>query len=396
MIKPDNLFLVLLAVVNFTFVSCGDRPESGVFSLYFDVGEIDRDRILKSAKQYLDENPMTITVSSCERSLGGLHDFYSEGDYWWANPEAPEGPYIRKDGMTNPDNFTDHRKFMRRMSIIVATLTAAYKVSGDEIYAKTAVSHLRAWFVDEQTRMNPNMNFAQAIKGIVPGRGVGLIDGIHLAEPARAISILKNSKAMSQEDYDAMQKWYADFLNWMNTHEYGRDERERKNNHGTCWVMQTAEYARLTNNQEILKYCRNRFKTVLLPNQMALDGSFHLELKRTKPYGYSLFNIDAMAMVCHILSTEEDSLWTFELPDGRGMKKAMEFIVPFIKDKSFWPFPPDVMYWDEWPVRHPSLLFAGMALNRPDYIELWKTLRPLPKTDEGLRNFPIRQPVLWY
>ena len=133
----------------------------------------------------------------------------------------------------------------------------------------------------------------------------------------------------------------------------------------------------------------------VVSRNLALNKLRHLELKRTKPYGYSLFNIDAMAMVCHILSTPEDNLWTFTLPDGRGMEKSMAFIDPFIADKSTWPLKPDVMYWDQWPVRHPALLFAGSAYYNSEYIDLWRTLHPLPETEEGLRNFPIREPILW-
>jgi beta-galactosidase len=357
--------------------------------------EIERDRILQQANRYLNERPITITASYCPRSSGGRHDYYSEGDYWWPNPDDPDGAYIRLDGMTNPDNFTDHREFMRRMSIQVAGLAAAYKITGDSRYAAHALNHLRAWFLDDSTKMNPHLKYAQAIKGITKGRGVGIIDTIHLVEVARAISILQNSPAMSTEDLEQIKNWFAEYLHWMTTSENGIDERERKNNHGTCWVMQVAEFARLTGNEELMDYCRNRFKTALLPNQMAVDGSFPLELARTKPYGYSLFNLDAMATVCQILSTPEDNLWTFELPDGRGMKKAMEFMFPFIEDKSKWQYPPDVMYFDEWPVRHPSLLFVGLALNEQKYIALWKNLIPEPATEEGLRNFPIRQPVLW-
>jgi len=357
--------------------------------------KIERDRVLQKADQYLSENPITITAAYCPRSAGGSHDYYSEGDYWWSNPEDPEGPYIRRDGMTNPDNFTDHREFMRGMSIQVAALAAAYKITGDNRYAEHAFKHLRAWFLDESTRMNPHLNYAQAIKGITKGRGVGIIDTIHLVEVARAISILQNSLAMSTEDQEGIKNWFAAYLQWMTTSENGIDERDRKNNHGTCWVMQVAEFARLTGNAELLDYCRDRFKTVLLPNQMAADGSFPLELKRTKPYGYSLFNLDAMATVCQILSIPRDNLWTFELPDGRSMKKAMEFMFPFIEDKSKWQYLPDVMYFDEWPVQQPSLLFAGMAFNEPKYVELWKKLKPEPATEEGLRNFSIRQLVLW-
>ena len=88
-------------------------------------------------------------------------------------------------------------------------------------------------------------------------------------------------------------------------------------------------------------------------------------MRRTKPYGYHLFNLDGMAMVCEILSTPAENLWTFTTPDGRGIRKACEFMVPFIADKKKWTRKPDVMYFDEWPVRHPALLFGGLALKEP-------------------------------
>ncbi|MFC2085505.1 alginate lyase family protein [Bacteroidota bacterium] len=356
---------------------------------------VDSLRVIQEADEYLKISPVAIKESSCERSLGTIHDFYSEGDYWWPDTSLPEGPYIRKDGMSNPDNFKDHRIAMRNMSIWVASLTAAFIITGKKDYAEHAVKHLKTWFVDKETKMNPNMNYAQAIKGICPGRGVGLIDGIHLVEPARAVSILKDYGGISEADFRTIQKWYSEFLEWMTTHEYGIDERERKNNHGSAWVMQAAEYSRFTENEKIMQYCRDRFKNVLLPNQMGKDGDFPLELERTKPYGYSLFNIDILATVCHILSIPDDNLWTYNLKDGRGMSLGMRYIYPYIIDKSIWPLEPDVMYWDEWPVRHPALLFSGIEYKNNEYLELWKSLDPLPLSQEGLRNFPIRQPILW-
>jgi hypothetical protein len=181
----------------------------------------------------------------------------------------------------------------------------------------------------------------------------------------------------------------------MSTHAYGIEERDAINTHGTCWVAQVAAFASLTGDRQQLEMCRTRFKTVLLPTQMAADGSFPLELARTKPYGYSLFNLDAMATVCQILSTPTDNLWTFELPDGRGMRRALAFMAPFIQEKRHWPHPRDVQYGDEWPMRQPSLLFAGIALDRPDYVALWKALKADSDVDEVVRNFFIRQPILW-
>jgi hypothetical protein len=243
--------------------------------------------------------------------------------------------------------------------------------------------------------MNPNLQYAQAIHGRFTGRGIGIIDTIHLVEVARAVEVLGNSKGLTQAEDMGLKQWFNDYLNWLTTSKNGIEERDAKNNHGTCWVMQVAEFARLTGNQELQAYCRNRFKTVLVPNQIAPDGSFPQELRRTKPYSYSLFNLEALATVCQILSTPADNLWTFQVADGRGMRKALEFMFPHIINKKGWPLKPDVMYDEEWPMRQSSLLFAGLALGNSDYVNLWTKLKSDSQVEEVIRNFFIRQPVLW-
>jgi hypothetical protein len=282
-----------------------------------------------------------------------------------------------------------------RLSVQVPALVAAWKLTRNPRYAKHAAEHLRAWFIDERTRMNPHLKYAQAIHGLVTGRGIGVIDTLHLVEVARAVEVLEESRVLSPTDLKAIKQWFADYLHWMTNDKYGIDEREAKNNHGTCWVLQVAAFARLTGNHELVSYCRNRFKTILVPNQLAADGSFSQELRRTKPYGYSLFNLEAMAAICQLLSTPEDNLWTFELSDSRGMRKAMDFMAPYLRNKKSWPHPADVMYDEQWPMRQSSLLFAGLALRRTDYIELWKKLPADSSVEEIVRNFFIRQPVLW-
>jgi Alginate lyase len=357
----------------------------------FDLTAIERPRVVKAANKYLAEEPITVTAASSPRSAGGKHDFFSEGDYWWPDPKNPDGPYIQRDGMTNPDNFVEHRRAMVRLSMIVPALAAAYKITKERKYGDLAAAHLRAWFIDDATRMNPNLQYAQAIKGRFTGRGTGIIDTLHFVEVARAAGQLDLKPA----DLGGVKAWFASYIEWMTTHPYGITERDAKNNHGTCWCTQVAAFAQLTGNKEQTEYCRNRYKTVLIPNQEGPDGSFPLEMARTKPYGYSLFNLDAMAILVQTLTTKDDDLWKWQLPDGRGMAKAVAFMFPFIADKKTWPKPPDVMFDKEWPVRQPSLLFAGEALNKPEYIALWKKLDGDPTVEEVLRNWPVRQPLLW-
>ena len=361
----------------------------------YNVAEIEKPRIIRKATQYLSEAPRTVVADHSERSEGGVHDFFSEGDYWWPDPKKPGGKYMRRDGETNPDNFVAHRHSMVHLSDLIGTLTSAYLITQDEKYVTHAVVHLKAWFVDEETKMNPSLLYGQAITGRYSGRSIGVIDTIHLTEVARGAKLLCASSAFAAEDQAQVKAWFREYLGWLNTHAYGIREKSHPNNHGVCWSLQAAAFADLIGDEEQLAWIRNQFKTVYLKEMMDDKGGFPAELKRTKPYGYSLFVIDAMAGVAQLVSTPEDDLWTFKLPDGRGMELGMKFIFPYIKDKSTWPLEPDILYWDEWPVRHPSLLFAGLKFENSDYLSTWESLEADPKTFEVLRNLPLRHAMLW-
>lgn len=210
-------------------------------------------------------------------------------------------------------------------------------------------------------------------------------------EVARAVPRLD----LSPRDADGVKTWFTEYLAWMTTHPYGIAERDAKNNHAMCWAAQVAAFARLTGDAGLTADCRNCLQTVPIPKQEAADGSFPLELARSKPYGYSLFNLDALSILAQTLTSPVDNLWTWQLPDGRGMARAVAYMYPFIADKSKWPKPPDVMYFNDWPVRQPSLLFAGLALSKPEYLDLWMKLDPDPAVEKIIRNWPVRQPILW-
>ncbi len=361
-----------------------------------EVAAFDRQRIFKLADQALGVAPISITQFPARLSEGGPHDFYSNGDYWWPDPDKPDGlPYIRRDGQSNPDNFSAHRMALRNLRDAVAALAAAYAIDGQEKYAEKAVGLLKVFFLDEATKMNPSLLYAQAIPGRSSGRGVGIIDTLHLAEVPPAIMAINTSKAMTPDTRAGLKKWFADYARWMTTHPYGLDEMNAKNNHSVAYMVQLAAFARLTGDAHKLDLCRKRYKEVFVPQQMAPDGSFPQELARTKPYGYSIFQLDNMAILCQLLSTPDDNLWPFTLPDGRGIRQAVGYLYPFLRDKGKWPHKPDVEHFEAWPVRQPALLFAGYAFGEGKYLDLWKTLDPDPTDAEVQRNMAVTQPLLW-
>jgi|TARA_B110000305_G_scaffold212948_1_gene248472 hypothetical protein len=385
-----NKFLLFL-FISFIFINCQNQQ-----NLDFEkTAKILKDSLLVQSEDYLQQQPITVTSNSSDRSEGTAHDFYSEGDYWWPDPENSDAPYIQKDGMTNPENFVAHREALIRFSEIVGNLTSAYLITKDVKYAEVAIIHCKAWFVDSNTKMNPNLLYAQAIKGRHTGRGIGIIDAIHFIEVIQAMIVLEKHEKINPNDLVEIKKWFADFLTWLTTHKYGKDEMAHPNNHGTCWNMQVGIYAVFTKNDRILQFCRDNFKNNLLPKQMALDGSFPLEIKRTKPYGYALFNLDAMTMNCMILSDSENNLWEYETADGKSILKGLEYMRPFVADKKLWPLDPDVMYWENWPIAHPAYIFGSIQFNRTDFFDLWKKNQHFLKVFEVKRNVPIRNPLIW-
>jgi len=361
-----------------------------------DVAAIDHDRILKWAANAMIVEPITITAFHAKLSEGGANDFYSNGDYWWPNPATADGlPYIKRDGETNPNNFNEHRKCIWKLKDSVAALGAAYKITGDDKYAKKAAELLKVFFVDPETRMNPNLKYAQAVPGVSPGRGIGIIDTLHLIEIPKAVEVMEKSPEFPPEVVAGLKKWFTDYIVWMTTSKNGDEESEAGNNHAVAFWLQIAVFATFTGDQEQLDECRYHFRNVFIPNQMDPDGSFPHELARTKPYGYSIFQLDNLVTLCYVLSKTNDDLWHFALQDGRTIRKAVDYMYPYLDDKSKWPKKPDVQAWEGWPARQPSLLLAGIAFNDPKYIELWKRLNPDPTNEEVRRNIAITQPILW-
>jgi len=379
-----------------SFAADKDAPPLGPRPV-LDVAAIDRSRILVAATAALNLQPVTVTAFRAQLSEGGPNDFYSNGDYWWPDPTKTNGlPYIQRDGESNPNNFNQHRRCIARLRDAVAALAAAYKITGDDRYAAKAAELLRVFFLDPKTRMNPNLQYAQAIPGRTPGRGTGIIDTLHLVEVPLAIEALQNSPAFPPATLAELKAWFRDYAEWMTTSKNGQDEAAATNNHSVAFFLQLAAFAQFTGDDAKLAECRRRFKEVFVAKQMAPDGSFPAELRRTKPYGYSIFQLDNMATLCQVLSTEKDNLWAFSLADGRGIRKAMQFLYPYLAEKSTWPRTPDVQAWDGWPARQPSLLFAGLAFGEQAYLDLWQKLPADPANTEVGRNIAITQPLLWH
>lgn len=321
----------------------------------------------QAADKVLDDGPFSVMQKSRVPPSGDKHDYMSQATYFWPNPDTPNHlPYVRRDGERNPEiKLIGDDDRMHRMSDDASALALAFYLTGEENYAVRAALLLRAWFLDPATRMNPNLNFAQAIPGVNTGRGIGIIDTHTFPEVVDAVGLLAGSKSWTDADQKSMEKWFGAYLDWLETSPHGHDESNAKNNHGTYFDVQAADYALFTGKQDLAARIVKKAEAKRVATQIEPDGRQPLELARTQSFHYSVYNVNGLAMLGRLGETAGVDLWRFETRDGRSIRRALDFLVPYATGEKKWtyqqittPEPEDLV---------PALLMAARVYRDPAY-----------------------------
>lgn len=284
--------------------------------------------LLQQADAALGHSVYSVTDKTLLPASGNRHDYYSFGPYWWPNPDRKDGmPYIRKDGQINPDTKTDgtDSKRMVRFSNDVQVLALAWFYSGKDKYAKKAQQLLHAWFLDSKTRMNPNLNYAQAIPGKVNGRGIGIIDTRVLIDVADSIALLETSGYITPQALTGYKKWYADYTQWLLTSHNGFEESNWYNNHGAWYDTQVTAFSLFTDQLQQAQRQVEIFKLRHLISQVNAAGELTSETERTRSFHYTNFALSAYARMGRYGEKTHNDVWGFEL-DNRTMKKAFALV----------------------------------------------------------------------
>jgi hypothetical protein len=293
------------------------------------------------ADEALKVGPFSVMDKKLTPPSGDKHDYMSLGPYWWPDPKKADGlPYIRRDGQVNPEtrtNDTDRLAF-GRMTSAVETLALAWYFTDQKPYAAHAAELLHVWFLGRTTKMNPHLQFGQAIPGRTQGRDIGIIDTARLTRIVDAIGLLESSDAWTVKDRHAMRLWCGEYLKWLRTSSHGLGEEKKHNNHGTWYDAQVVSLALFTGQNDLARAILEQVKTRRIDKQIQPDGTQPLELARTKSIGYSVMNLDGFFRLATMGEKIGIDLWHYESSDGRGIRKALDFLASYADPKNKWSY----------------------------------------------------------
>ena len=319
----------------------------------------------KAADEALKTKPPTVTDKTRHPVTGNLNDYYTQAPYLWPDPSKSDGlPYLPKDGVINPESRNpDFADYSRGQEIgrLVETLALAYYLSGKETYAAHAAQCLRVWFNDAATRMNPHLQYAQAVPGRNEGRYIGMIEAGGVVQAVDAAGLLAGSTHWNKKDQKALEVWITDFLNWFMNSEYGREEVQMRQNHGTMFDVRVTRLALALGKTDLARKKLSSVKENRIARQIEPDGAQPMELRRTKSFNYSEMNLTGLTELATLGEWVGVDLWTYETSDGRSIRRALEFLRPYVqKVPEGWP--PRFWHYKQIVPFHPKILAPAFRM----------------------------------
>ncbi|MEM0994057.1 MAG: alginate lyase family protein [Bacteroidota bacterium] len=300
------------------------------------------EKLIQRADKALNFDPNPVTNKAKAAPSGDKHDYLSIAPYWWADSTKEDGlPWIRRDGEVNPEtrgNHTDKERIAKLWKVL-SQLTFAFYYSNEPKYAEKAKELLRIWFVEEATKVNPNINYGQGVPGMTEGRPFGIIEWTGIDEVVNALQILEQRGMLEEDLKTEMQLWLTTYLDWLLTSKLGQEEGARPNNHANWYDYQVLGISIYLGQIEAAKTRAEAIKIKRIATQIEPDGSQPHELARTKSLSYSSMNLKAMILNAMLAKQVGIDLLNFETADGRSLLQAATFLAPYAEKEKAWTYP---------------------------------------------------------
>jgi hypothetical protein len=328
-------------------------------------------RLRADADRRMKDISWSVTTDRPRFVAMDIHDYYSEAPYWWPVTEDPSAPYVRRDGQLNPNRFLANKNALNSMCDAVFSLGSAAFLLDNQQYAQRAARVIQTWFLNPKTRMNPSMEYAQAIRNVNTGRGSGIVDGRSFIRAIQGMEFLALTGSWDPKDQAAVRKWFEDYLHWLAQSQNGIDERTSDNNHASWWTAQVAAIATFVEDDKARQMAFGYYADHIFSRQIKADGSAPHEEARTRSLSYSAFNLEALTMTCRIAQVQNVHLWAVEGKGKATLATVVDYLEPYLADPKKWnkeqvaDFQNDGLYF---------LAFAGMGMKKPEYVALFRRL----------------------
>ncbi|WP_419227760.1 alginate lyase family protein [Alteromonas sp. OM2203] len=296
--------------------------------------------LLSLANTELQETVDPVTNKTMLPASGDIHDYYTLGSYYWPDETKEDGlPWIYKDGQFNPISNGPETDWKRRNAMLdsLEVLTLAFYFSEDLVYLEKAKEIVEIWFINDETKMNPNVDYGKAIPGKSAGTNFSIIDWTDIGKVATVAQLLKRTGLWKEKEASKMRLWFEEYYVWLTTSEFGKLEETRKNNHGTNYDYQAIGLMIYLGKKGDAIEKLNAVKTTRIAAQIEPDGSQPLELARTKSVNYSVNNLWALTRITDLgrRHTPVD-LMDIESKHGASIEAAMSFLEPYILGEKMW------------------------------------------------------------
>lgn len=269
-------------------------------------------QIISLAKLRLKNGAVAVTNKQTSIS-GNWHEYESLSIYWWPNPKNPDGPYIAKDGELNPEyKQYDYPRLLQLVENL-RDCSKAFYLTGDLTYYGFFCHQLDTWFIDEATRMQPDFNYCQFIPGRNGNRGnpQGMIDAYNFNEVLESIRLVHSQLSIGRKRMKALKAWFIDFAKWMQISEYGQTASHFNNNQGVAYDITLYNICLFTGKKSVRRQVLDNFFEKRIQAQIDEEGKMVEELKRTRAYNYSIFNLTHYIDFCILVKSDGK-----RLPEG--------------------------------------------------------------------------------
>jgi hypothetical protein len=293
--------------------------------------------IRHDADQALEAGPWSVMDKTLVPPSGDKHDYYSVGPYWWPDPSRPDGlPYLQRDGEVNPERYQYDSAGLKNTVAAVEQLALAWYFTNQAKYAERAALLLRTWFLDPATKMNPHLQYGQAIPGRTEGRGIGIIDTAQLIHLVDAVGLLQSAESWPDADHRQLQAWFEAYLQWLLTSSHGKAEANTRNNHAVWYDAQVASFALFVDDQATAKAVLEQVGPRRIAAQIEADGRMPHELARTKSFSYTHMNLRGFLHLARLAEHVDVDLWNYQSADGRSIEAALDWLEPYVAGTADW------------------------------------------------------------